>query len=71
MRFVFGCPTCKARIEADSSLSGQQSACPQCGKLVAVPDSRVDTGTTLAGFRLERRLGKGAWARSGWPRSSR
>ena len=59
MLFSFVCPTCKGKLEADASQSGAQASCPQCGNLVAVPESRVDTGTTLAGFRLERRLGKG------------
>jgi formylglycine-generating enzyme required for sulfatase activity len=59
MQFSFHCPSCEGELEVDASLSGVQADCPQCGKLVAVPESRVDTGTTLAGFRLERRLGKG------------
>ncbi len=59
MLFVFECPTCKARIEADASASGRQSHCPQCHAMVAVPESRVDCGATLGGFRLDRRLGKG------------
>ena len=59
MLFSFHCPSCKGKLEADASLSGSQADCPQCGKAVAIPDGRVDAGTTLAGFRLERRLGQG------------
>ncbi|NLF18464.1 MAG: hypothetical protein GX595_14610, partial [Lentisphaerae bacterium] len=59
MLFVFECPTCGARIEADASASGRQAHCPQCQGMVAVPESRVDCGATLGGFRLDRRLGKG------------
>ena len=71
MLFSFHCPSCKGKLEADASLSGSQADCPQCGKAVAIPDGRVDAGTTLAGFRLERRLGQGGMARSIWPSSSR
>ncbi|NLF18522.1 MAG: SUMF1/EgtB/PvdO family nonheme iron enzyme, partial [Lentisphaerae bacterium] len=39
--------------------SGRQAHCPQCQGMVAVPESRVDCGATLGGFRLDRRLGKG------------
>jgi hypothetical protein len=59
MLFSFHCPSCKGKLEADASLSGTQANCPQCGKPVAIPAARVAAGTTLAGFRLERRLGKG------------
>jgi serine/threonine-protein kinase len=59
MLFSFHCPSCKGKLEVDASLSGSQADCPQCGKAVAIPEARVDAGTTLAGFRLERRLGKG------------
>ncbi|MBN2449656.1 MAG: protein kinase, partial [Lentisphaeria bacterium] len=59
MLFEFACPSCGSRIEADASVSGRQSNCPQCGGMVAVPEARVDCGATLAGFRLESRLGKG------------
>jgi serine/threonine-protein kinase len=59
MLFSFHCPACKGRLEADASLSGSQADCPQCGRPVAVPEARVAAGSTLAGFRLERRLGKG------------
>ena len=59
MLFSFECPVCEGRLEADASASGTQAGCPQCGNLVAIPAGRVDVGTTLAGFRLERRLGKG------------
>ena len=59
MLFSFHCPACKGRLEVDASLSGTQATCPQCGQPVAIPEGRVDAGTTLAGFRLERRLGKG------------
>ena len=59
MLFSFHCPACKGKLEADASLSGSQADCPQCGKPVAIPEPRVAAGTALAGFRLERRLGKG------------
>jgi formylglycine-generating enzyme required for sulfatase activity/predicted Ser/Thr protein kinase len=59
MLFSFHCPACKGKLEADASLSGSQADCPQCGRPVAIPESRVAAGTTLAGFHLERRLGKG------------
>ena len=59
MLFSFYCPACKGKLEADASLSGSQADCPQCGRPVAIPEPRVAAGTTLAGFRLERRLGKG------------
>jgi formylglycine-generating enzyme required for sulfatase activity len=59
MRFVFDCPCCKAQLEADASACGRQSHCPQCGQPVAVPEARLDCGSILGGFRLERRLGKG------------
>ncbi|MBT7303042.1 MAG: protein kinase, partial [Victivallales bacterium] len=60
MLFSFQCPLCKGKLEADSSASGSQAACPQCGSPVAIPEGRVEIGTTLAGFRLERFLGRGA-----------
>ncbi len=59
MLFSFQCPGCKGKLEADASQSGTQADCPHCAAPVAIPESRVDAGTTLAGFRLERRLGKG------------
>jgi serine/threonine-protein kinase len=59
MLFSFHCPSCRGKLEVDASLSGSQADCPQCGRAVAIPEARVDAGTTLAGFRLERRLGKG------------
>jgi serine/threonine protein kinase/formylglycine-generating enzyme required for sulfatase activity len=59
MLFSFHCPACKGKLEADASLTGTQADCPQCGKPVAIPEGRVAAGTTLAGFRLARRLGKG------------
>ena len=60
MLFSFHCPSCKSRIEADASTSGGQVDCPQCGRPVGIPEARVGPGSTLAGFRLERRLGKGS-----------
>jgi formylglycine-generating enzyme required for sulfatase activity/predicted Ser/Thr protein kinase len=59
MLFSFHCPACKGKLEADASSSGSQADCPQCGIPVAIPEPRVAPGTTLAGLRLERRLGKG------------
>ncbi|NLF16660.1 MAG: serine/threonine protein kinase, partial [Lentisphaerae bacterium] len=59
MLFLFECPSCGARIEADASVSGRQAHCPQCRGVVAVPESRVECGATLGGFRLDSRLGKG------------
>ncbi|MCK5803961.1 MAG: protein kinase, partial [Lentisphaeria bacterium] len=59
MHFSFHCPSCREELEVDASLSGMQADCPRCGKPVAVPERRVDTGTTLAGFRLKHLLGKG------------
>jgi serine/threonine-protein kinase len=57
--FSFHCPACKSKLEADASLSGSQADCPHCAAPVAIPEGRVAAGTTLAGFRLDRRLGKG------------
>ena len=59
MLFHFQCPTCKTKLQADSSASGQLSQCPQCGKSVAVPYARIGTGTIIGGFAFERLLGKG------------
>jgi len=59
MHFTFQCSACDGKLEADSSLSGGVAECPHCGASVAVPYSRIGAGTTIAGFRFERLLGKG------------
>ena len=59
MHFTFQCSACEGELEADSSLSGGVSECPHCGTSVAVPYSQIGAGTTIAGFRFERLLGKG------------
>ncbi len=59
MLIKFQCPSCRGRLEADTSLSGTQSACPHCGLAVAIPGARIGPGTTIGGFKLERLLGKG------------
>ncbi|MBN2449051.1 MAG: hypothetical protein JXR77_01600 [Lentisphaeria bacterium] len=59
MLFTFSCPSCRKDLEADTSLSGSQLACPHCQAPVAVPEGKLGPGATLGDFRLERLLGKG------------
>ena len=60
MELKFRCAHCARRLEADAGYIGVLLACPNCGFEVTVPQAHLGPGVTLGGFRLERRLGKGA-----------
>jgi serine/threonine-protein kinase len=59
MWFEFECPSCRATVEVDASLSGKHGQCPQCSSAIAVPYFQIGPGATIGGFRLLRGIGKG------------
>ncbi|MCK5802209.1 MAG: SUMF1/EgtB/PvdO family nonheme iron enzyme, partial [Lentisphaeria bacterium] len=59
MLFKFLCSACEGPLEAESSLSGGLSECPHCGQAVAIPFFQIGAGTTIAGFKFIRLLGRG------------
>jgi DNA-directed RNA polymerase subunit RPC12/RpoP len=58
MDMVFSCPKCKQQMEAESSLAGNEIACPACGTTMVVPDAnpaniRVNPIASSAGAKQE------------------
>jgi DNA-directed RNA polymerase subunit RPC12/RpoP len=39
MDMIFSCPNCKQQLEAETSMAGNQIACPSCGANIVVPDA--------------------------------
>jgi DNA-directed RNA polymerase subunit RPC12/RpoP len=39
MDMVFNCPSCKQQLEAETSMAGNQIACPSCGATIVVPEA--------------------------------
>lgn len=37
MDIIFKCPACHQQLEVDAAASGQQIACPACGKAITIP----------------------------------
>lgn len=58
-RLIFRCPGCENEFEADLSLVGTESQCPDCGINFIVPIPEIQPGMELAGFVLKRKLGSG------------
>jgi serine/threonine-protein kinase len=59
MLITFACHECRGGIEIDATGVGTQVACPHCGAALTVPRTDVGPGTTVGGFRIERKLGAG------------
>ena len=41
MDMIFTCPNCKQQLEAETSLSGTQIACPSCNVAIVIPEPDV------------------------------
>jgi len=39
MDMVFNCPSCKQQLEAETSMAGNEIACPACGAAIVIPDA--------------------------------
>ena len=39
MDMIFSCPSCKQQLEAETSMAGNQIACPSCGTTIVVPEA--------------------------------
>lgn len=39
MDMVFSCPSCKQQLEAETSMAGNEIACPSCGTTIVIPDA--------------------------------
>ena len=59
MLITFSCPGCETELEVSTDLSGSHSECPHCQAALTVPVPRVESGTTLGNFRIEKTIGKG------------
>jgi hypothetical protein len=59
----FRCEKCSRKLEASATLAGVTVSCPNCGADVTIPEAALLPGVTLAGFRIERELGRGAMGR--------
>ena len=46
--FMFNCPQCGQRVEADESFCGKVAECPHCGKGIVVPCMKTTTFTPVA-----------------------
>ena len=59
MLITFKCTECQTSLEVDTSATGSEVECPQCGAAQVVPRTKLGPGTTVGGFRIKRLLGKG------------
>lgn len=59
MLISFECPHCQAQLEVDAEEGGARCPCPACRETIRVPIPRVEPGTTLGNFRIEKQLGSG------------
>jgi DNA-directed RNA polymerase subunit RPC12/RpoP len=39
MEMIFSCPSCKQQLEAETSMAGNQIACPSCGATIVIPEA--------------------------------
>ena len=39
MDMTFSCPSCKQQLEAETSMAGNQIACPSCGATIVIPEA--------------------------------
>jgi DNA-directed RNA polymerase subunit RPC12/RpoP len=39
MDMVFSCPSCKQQLEADTSMAGNEIACPSCAATIVIPEA--------------------------------
>lgn len=56
---TFRCPGCEAEFEADLSLIGAESECPDCGIHFIIPIPETRENMEIGGFILKRKLGQG------------
>jgi serine/threonine protein kinase/formylglycine-generating enzyme required for sulfatase activity len=63
MELKFRCGKCNRKLEATATMAGSIVSCPNCGSDVTIPAAILAPGVTLAGFRLEREIGRGAMGR--------
>jgi len=56
---IFHCPGCDAEFEADLTMIGTESQCPECGARFVVPTPIAREGMEIAGFKLKSKLGEG------------
>lgn len=59
MFITFDCPECKSSLEISAVAVGAEVACPHCQAAITVPSQGLGPGTTIGGFRIERKLGEG------------
>ena len=41
MDMIFSCPSCKQQLEAETSMAGNEIACPSCGATMVIPEPNV------------------------------
>jgi serine/threonine protein kinase/formylglycine-generating enzyme required for sulfatase activity len=63
MELKFRCGKCNRKLEATATMAGEMVSCPNCGADVTIPEASLVPGVTLAGFRIEREIGRGAMGR--------
>jgi DNA-directed RNA polymerase subunit RPC12/RpoP len=42
MSFVFDCPKCKEKIQAEKEMVGKQGNCPKCKERITVPQPSTE-----------------------------
>lgn len=63
MELKFRCGKCHRKLEATATMAGAVVSCPNCGSDVTIPEAALEPGVTLAGFRIEKEIGRGAMGR--------
>jgi formylglycine-generating enzyme required for sulfatase activity/tRNA A-37 threonylcarbamoyl transferase component Bud32 len=63
MELKFRCGKCDRKLEATATMAGTLVPCPNCGGDVTIPQAVLVPGVTLAGFRIEKEIGRGAMGR--------
>jgi serine/threonine-protein kinase len=63
MELKFRCGECNRKLEASATMAGSVVCCPSCGASVTIPQALLGPGVTLAGFRIEKEIGRGAMGR--------
>ncbi len=58
----FQCNNCMSVVAIEDSEMGQPVACGNCSKVVVVPSGRLDSGSVIGDFVVERPLGEGGLA---------
>jgi len=59
MKVEFKCRNCARVLSVDAEHSGGTIHCPGCNAVLLVPAPSIESGTQIAGFRIEEKVGSG------------